>query len=341
MALHRHLLFTSLAIASLTLSCKDKPNDEQVVDAASSAAPMASAVPDASMTVDAGVAMNDGGAMDDEHRGMRGGPVGLLFAAAKKLDLKPEQKEKIEGAEKSAHAGGEVTRESMKAASKDLHTEILAEVKAGKIESSKLDPKYAAIEKLSAANHDKDVESLNGLYGALDATQRKAVVADARAKQAVREAKMAERMADMKGHDDGGTDAGKGPGMMMAKRSIEHLTRGIELDADQQKKVDAIAAKEDASAKAPDMTAMKKDMDNLLTAFEKDGFDAKKSLSYDAKKARAPLEREGRLLGQLLPILKPEQKDKLAAMMEKPNPMMGRRPGPGHRPLVEGEEEED
>jgi Spy/CpxP family protein refolding chaperone len=49
------------------------------------------------------------------------------------------------------------------------------------------------------------------------------------------------------------------------------------------------------------------------------------------------MERETKLLVQLLPILKPEQREKLAAKMEKGPSPHGRRGGPGHRGLGGGD----
>jgi Spy/CpxP family protein refolding chaperone len=138
-------------------------------------------------------------------------------------------------------------------------------------------------------------------------------------------------------------DAGAGDGGAKPGRRVDHLLRGLDLDADQQKKVDAVAAsaKDDGKGR-PDFAEMKKRVDALLTAFEKDAFDAKKVDAFDTKKMRGPMEEETKLLGQLLPILKPEQREKLAAKMEKGPSPHGHRGGFGNRPppLLEEEEHE-
>ena len=127
-----------------------------------------------------------------------------------------------------------------------------------------------------------------------------------------------------------------------ASASFDRLTRGLDLDADQQKKVDAIIAKEDAAkAGRPDPAEMKKNVEAMLAAFEKDTFDAKKLDTFDVKKARAPMEQEAKLLAQLVPLLKPEQREKLAAKMEKgPSPHGGRGAGFRPRPLLEEGEDD-
>ncbi len=285
-------------------------------------------------------AMADGGGDAGGHgdhegpRDARGGPASMLFQAARALDLSADQKAKVAAAETTAQSGGEATRDAMKTAGKDLHTDLVAGVRAGKIDSAKLEPRYAAIEKVIGESQAKEADGLNALHAALDATQRKAVTANVRAKQAMREEKMAHR----EGGDGGAADGGK-PGWS-SKRSVDRLVRGLDLDADQQKKVDAVVAKEDA-AKHPDPAEMKKNLDAMLTAFEKDTFDAKKLDLFDSKKMRGPMEQETKLLGQIVPILKPEQREKLAAKMEKgPNPHAGRGAGFRPRPMMEEGEDE-
>lgn len=326
-----------LPLASGCSGC-DKPADNAV-----DAAPVTSATPASSsavvVVVEAGAP--EGGTAEEPGGGRRGGRRGIssaFFQSARTLEPAPaaEVKKKIDDAEAlNAPAEGNAAKD----AAKELHTELVAGIKAGKIESTKLEPKYAALEKIASAEHDKEIAALNGLYGALDATQRKAVVTSIRAKQAKRD----ERLAAMKGGalDAGGPDGGR---PNQSKIRIDRLTRGLELDADQQKKVEALAPKEDA--KLPDMQAeMKKRTETLLTAFEKDGFDAKKADAFDPKKTRAAMEDETKLLTQILPVLKPEQREKLAVKMERgptgPSPHLPKRGGMGgHRPLLEPEDDD-
>jgi hypothetical protein len=53
------------------------------------------------------------------------------------------------------------------------------------------------------------------------------------------------------------------------------------------------------------------------------------------------MEHEAKLLAQLVPILKSEQREKLAAKMEKGPSPHGRHPGFGNRPRVEQESDDD
>jgi len=332
----RYSVPAAVLVAMMALSCKDKPA-ENGVDAAAMTPPVASSVmPASSMPTPATSA--SGAHHQGENRGGHGGPGAMLFRAASALDLKPEQKAKVEAAQKSAHSGGggdagDGSRDAMREASKALHADLIAGVKAGKIDTAKLEPDYAAIEKVTAGMHQKEADALTALHAALDPAQRKAVTASVRAKAEEWEDKR-EDMGERKNEhvanvvDAGGSDAGFAIGG--TKRSLDRLTRGLELDAEQQKKLDAIATKEDTNkANRPDPDEMKKRIEALLVAFEKDTFDAKKLDMFDAKKARGPMEHETKLLVQILPILKPEQREKLAAKMEKGPSPHGRRGGPG------------
>ncbi|MDB4941801.1 MAG: hypothetical protein JWP97_1335 [Labilithrix sp.] len=320
------VLLALVAGATFAAGCSgcDKPGDQAATDAAL-ATPVA---PAASSAVLADADAGDGG--DETARRpmpMRRGMSGQLFVAARTLGLPADTQKKVDEAEK---IGSGPPDPALRDVTKDLHAELVSQVKAGKIESSKLEPKYAAIDKASAAERDKDAEALDALHAALDPAQRKSLVAAVRAQQAKREEHMGRR-------DGGAPDAGgKGDAQGMAKRSLDRMLRGLELDPDQQKKVDALATKDDG--KAHDPAEMKKRSDALLDAFEKEKFEAKKLEPDATKRARAGLEEESKLLEKLLPILKPEQREKLAARMDHGPSPHGRRPGFGHRPGLEEEE---
>lgn len=235
------------------------------------------------------------------------GPVGVMLHAARELDLKDAQKATLDKLEQALHADDGAPKPEFK----DFHASLVAGVRAGKIDTAKLEPGYAAIEKAMKARTDKDADALNGLYAALEPAQRKAVTAAARAKQAEREAKHAEHKAD----------APK-PDADFAKRRLERMTKELDLDAAQQKSVEALLAKDPPPKAAMEamQAEMKKRMDALLTAFEGDGFDAKKLdlAPMPGKKMREGMEHHVQFMSQLLPILKPEQREKLAVKMETP-----------------------
>lgn len=257
---------------------------------------------------------------------MRGAPgaVGMLVHSAKSLELKDEQKAKLEAAEKSLKGDDASSRNEMKS----FHTNLAASVKAGKIDQAKIDADLAALEKALKDKSDKEAAALNDVYAALEPGQRTLVARTVRERTEAREkheterrAKLAERDKEREQKADGGADGGGGRGdrnELSAQRRVEHLVRDLDLDAEQQKKVQALA-KDDPKAPTPDTARAdaKKRGEALLAAFEKDGFDAKKLEAPDTKRARQGAEQQVKLVSALLPILKPEQKEKLAARMEK------------------------
>jgi Spy/CpxP family protein refolding chaperone len=246
------------------------------------------------------------------------GPVGMLAHSARSLELKDEQKAKLDAAEKSLKGDDASPRDEMKT----FHTDLAAGVKAGKLDQAKIDANLAALEKAAKDRHDIEAAALNDIYAALEPAQRTEVTRKVRERTEAREKRETERRAKMAERDkgDGGADGG-GRGdrsEFSAQKRVERLTRDLDLDAEQQKKAQALA-KDDPKAETPDAARAeaKKRGEALLAAFEKDGFDAKKLEALDTKRARQGAEHEAKLVGGLLPILKPEQREKLAARIEK------------------------
>jgi hypothetical protein len=143
------------------------------------------------------------------------------------------------------------------------------------------------------------------------------VVAAVRAKQAQRDAMMAAHMPNL----DAGADAG-GAAADWSKKRLERLTMQLGLDAGQQKAVSAILPKDDWMNPAT-MDAQRKEgekrMDGVLTAFDNATFDAKKvDLSgAPGKSKHEALEKDAAFLSQLLPLLTPDQREKLAGQRER------------------------
>jgi hypothetical protein len=292
---------------SLGAACSKTGGEGAPVGAASLPVVVASAASAPAPSASAAVAPRP------ERRRGRGeaGTAGMLLGAARDLDLKDSQKAALVKAEDLVHGGEGDARSELK----QYHAVLVAGVRAGAIDTAKLAPLEAGVEKAAQARKDKEAEALNALWGALDVAQRKAVVAAVRARQAEREARMAARNADAA--KPGETDWGK--------RRLEHLTKSLGLDAAQRKSVEALIAKEKGEPAGPaPMDAAREEAKKraaaLLTAFEGEGFDAK-TLERAAAPAHKPgdaMDRHVQFLVKLLPILKPEQREKLAASMDRP-----------------------
>lgn len=243
------------------------------------------------------------------------GPAAVLFNAARGIDLKDEQKTKLAAADKLAAGDQEAAQqETTKEATKNLYTALATELKTGKIDAAKITPLYAPIEAATKARLEAEAEGLNQLHAALEPEQRKALIADLRKKDAQREEHML------------GPSVDGGPPKLSNRSDphhIERLSRELELDEEQKGKVGAFALKDDGK-EAPGVTKKKKANEVLYAAFEKDTFDAKKLELFSAKTLTEPFDEETKFLVKLAPLLKQEQRDKLATKIEKGWPLYDR-----------------
>jgi Spy/CpxP family protein refolding chaperone len=300
-------LSLSLLLLALPLACnKDNSQPAPAASSASAPAPEASTAPPPSAS-----------AHNQRSRGReQGGPAGTMFRAAHDLPLTDAQKATVDTLETQLQAGDAPTDDF-----KALQTDIVAGIHAGKLDNTKLQTDFAAIDAAIAAHAAKEGDALNGLYVALDPGERTSLVAAVRAKQGVRDAQFA-------AHAD--VDAGA---FDWTKRRLQQMTMQLGLDAGQQKSVGAILGKDDSMSPATMKTQRdegKKRMEAVLTAFEGTAFDPKKvDLSGIPGKTRHEgLEKDTTFLSQLLPLLTPEQRDKLATQRE--------RSGGRHRPEGNG-----
>ena len=175
---------------------------------------------------------------------------------------------------------------------------------------------YVALEKSAKAHHDKEVVALDGIYAALGPLERKTMTDSLRKKLAARD-------AIAQSHKAAAGDAGapKGPSL------IDRMTKNLGLDEAQQKKAEAIVPSDELKKMEADREEEKKHLEALLAAFEKDGFDAKKVPTRDPKKVRGPFLEQAKVFEKLVPILKPEQREKLASGMEHARGGGGMGPG--------------
>ncbi len=319
MSLTRALVLFVPVVLAMQAGC-DKDKETATISTASASATVAvAAIPSTPPRAAPSASAMASAAAPQHPRGdRRTGLEGILFHAVRELELKDDKKAAIEKLEEPLHADDP----DLKSAIKLSHADLVAGLRAGKIDSAVMQKHYLASDKAAQARLDKEVAALNGLYAALDAPQRKALTAAVRAKQAEREARMAAHKQDAK---DGGTDGG-GPGDR-TKHRLDRMTADLNLDPAQQKSITAVLAKGDSPATMDARRVEgKKRIDTLLTAFEQDAFDAKKlQLDSSPKKAHEGLERQVQAFAQILPVLRPDQREKLAAGMDHAAPA-GARP---------------
>jgi hypothetical protein len=267
------------------------PSSESQVELAPEAAPLASQVPNRS-----------------RRPPRHGGLVGLILRTAHQSAGTAEQKAAV-----LALQDGLQNEEPPLTSLKDYQADLAAGIRAGQLDMAKLRADYPAIDKGVLAQEDKQAETLNALHVALDAPARHAVVASARAHLAPMFRSRAELLDG--GRADGGSAAEDASWVnSRAARAAGELG----LEETQQPKVAAVLARVSTS---PQVTrvhreTIRKHADAVLLAFDQDSFDAHK-LDLSAAGLHAPphesLEHEAVVIGQILPLLSPEQREKLAS----------------------------
>ena len=312
-----------LLLLGAAVGCDDKKTGSGGAPSASVSAAASTAAPaSASVAVSASASAS---AQPEKQRRGHGGADDMVFAAAKAQELKPEQKTKIEEIEKKL---GEPDHKNNGA--KMVHDDLVAGIKAGKVDEAKLKAAYESVEKSVQARHDDEATALTSLHAALEPAQRKAVAADVKAKLTERASKFQkdkdpvkekERIADKN------------------KKRVAKMKKDLDLDEAQEKKVEALITKSTANP-VDERAEHHKKAEALVAAFEKDTFDAKKLdlFAGAGKAARAKMEQEIKQVTDLIPILKPEQREKLAAQLErKKAPHFGR----GHHGRPEASDDDD
>lgn len=320
-----NLRFVSPVLLFVALGCAKEatPNPTATAEVKPSSAPALTPAPSASAAPAESAAPTA-----RPQRRDRAGLAGMFYAAVGDLELPADKKASID------KLGEEL--EAARPMNPETHAELTAAltegVKAGKVEMSKLEPTLVTMDKAAATRKEAEVKALEALHKELDATQRKALVDAIKKQQADREARFKDRDKPADDKDDKEKSAER------SKRKVERLAKELGLDADQTKKLEPIIAKQGDERggwkKGGPPEEMKKRVDALLTAFEKETFSAAKlDFGADSKRFRESTKKRVDYLNAVLGVIKPEQRDKLAATLEtRPRGGFGRGPGgPGGR----------
>ena len=243
--------------------------------------------------------------------------AGMLLRAANDLPLSDAQRATLAGLDEPTH--GEDAVPGTAAALKTGRSDLAAGIRAGKVDMAAMQLDYAAIDKAGLATATKQAEALAGLHAALQAPQRQTVVDAVRARQGAHEP------PSLPG--DAGTSD-------WTKHKLERMTAELGLDAGQQKAVAAPIAKDPMTPAAMESRreAMKKRTEAVLAAFATDAFDAKKVdlATTPDKTSSESFARTVSFDAQLVPLLRGDQREKLAARAERPS--RGPRPLAGEEP---------
>ncbi len=252
-------------------------------------------------------------------RGGRGFGTMMVRTALKKLTLTDEQKTTLSALRKpSPSANGD--------AHKAYRTALAEGVKTNQLDAAKFEVHFKAMETAEETKRTADAKRLNDLHAALDATQRKELVAAVRARKAARAQK------PPKGAQEKGPDA-------KSDRRTDRLVKQLGLDEKQATALKALHAKDTRPTAAERTTkreAHAKKLDAVLTAFEQDSFDATKlDLGGDKKSRRERATKHLARLKSMVAILNEDQRAKFAKRFERgPTEMRMRgRGGPRGRRL--------
>jgi Spy/CpxP family protein refolding chaperone len=305
----RRVMWMALPFAFSAVACQSSSGGADASPTASAipSAPTASSAPVASISPSAAAASASAAAFMAKGATRRHvGLAGVLLRGAYDLNLTDEQKATLEKLEDTLAAEPATTPW---AAMKTYQMDLVAGIRADKLDNTKLQADYAAIDKAVAAAQGREADALNGLYAALDATQRQALVDQLKARRAAHEA----RERPLVGPDGGVVDP--------TRRRLDRLTMELALDDTQKKAVGALLARDSTMTTAgiaARRAAYRKRVDDLLGEFTKDTFDAKKvDLTTGAKTPHDAAAHGASFTSGLLGILHPDQREKLAMRAER------------------------
>lgn len=287
-------------ISMCTIACHASEDSSGETASSASAAPSASA------------------AFANQHpRHNRGGGLeGLIFNAAHDLPtLTDEQKTKIDTAEDEVPMPGQDT--GPRDAAKAFSTDLAAQIRAGKIDATKLQPDEAAMDAALNGMLEKQAKALSDLHDALDVTQRTTIATNLHTSIAA--------APDPSITHDAGAPADR------VARQVDRMSTDLTLDDAQKKQITAVLLKDEKAKDAKPPQDKRKDLDVVLSAFQADTFDAKQTLSQAMFGGKAPhegMDDQIKMTAELVPILHPDQREKLAAAAERPPMPQGMRPGP-------------
>jgi Spy/CpxP family protein refolding chaperone len=249
-----------------------------------------------------------------------GGIASALFHGANEIALAKDQQASVDAIEEDLRSDDGVVRAAMKA----FRADLVAGVRGGKLDAAKLTSDDGAIDKAISDHQAKEAAALDALHKLLTPAERATLVGAVQSKRAERESHMMGWL-NGKESDGGNTD--------WVKRRLDRLTADLALDPQQQKQAAAVLAKPSGPPNGAVLAARweerKARVDALLTAFAADTFDAK-GVDLGTMPGKTPHEAMDRMVEfftALVPILHPDQRDKLATSLDRPFGAMNRPAG--------------
>src|SRR5829696_3163829 len=142
------------------------------------------------------------------------GPAGALLGNLRAVDLSEQQKSAVSGIETDLRSGRDPW-----GLQGELAQALAAEVRTKTIDRAKLEPQRKLAREAAIEEKTRQAKALNTLHATLDETQRKALVATARARQ--------ERAALRSTFAAKAEQSPRGPNARRAKRELERLSADL------------------------------------------------------------------------------------------------------------------
>lgn len=233
-------------------------------------------------------------------------PAAALLKSTDQLGLSEGQQATVRTLEASLEASGR----GLGAAFQRLNADLAAQVRVGTIDPAHVQTDEAAITSALQSHITQEIEALNRLHATLDPAQRAAAVNAVRSAQA------------------GSTEEQARPsGPAGPAARLDRLTQELGLDADQQQQVAGLLSDRSDAAHAADRAQYEQRFDQVLTAFANEDFDARATLGSmtpaPADVLQEQVETKAAFLSKLVPILRPDQREKLATKLEEHHRMGG------------------
>lgn len=220
----------------------------------------------------------------------------IVLKSAEPMQLTDAQRATLHTLEENLQTSGQAIASAFQV----LRTDLADQVRSGAIDAGKVQSDEAAVTSAIQAHVNREIDGLDALHTMLDPTERGDLVTLARSQE-----------------------SGPGAGMPHGAKSVEgasqrldRLTQELDLDQDQRARVSAMIASEPAPSLPPGTDGRQR-LGAILDAFSSDSFDARPILEPTASTVpgvvREHVQRKTAFLMQLVPILRPDQRERLAS----------------------------
>jgi len=198
----------------------------------------------------------------------------------------------------------------LRAEMRAIHDDLVAGVRAGKIDAAKMSAHYETLDKAADARAELQRAAFTELHDLLKMRQRHAVVV-------VLRKRMSEESQEPRAPDGGAPPDPK-------KATLDGMAKDLSLDPAQKAAVGALLASLPPQ-EAPHTPEKTLRLRTILATFESDEFDAKKLDVgiVPGKKAHEAVAPHVDFITKLVALLRPAQREKLAARVDKQRGFIG------------------